>query len=189
VVEIRKTGGEGIMVKKKSTPEDIINSFKKTFNKKIKEVRIEKRIVGLKKKEYVHIWMNIDRSVFVDGVKHLAEFDFPHLAVISGSDMGKTIELIYHFSIYYGGRLEELSFNFVVDLPKTKPVIPSLCDIIPGALVTEREIQEMLGVTVSGIPDNRRLFIPEDFPKGVYPWRKDAKGPQKMLRDLYEVKK
>ncbi len=36
-----------------------------------------------------------------------------------------------------------------------------------------------------GIPDNRRLFLPEDFPEGVYPWRTDDKGiPKDMLRVL-----
>jgi membrane-bound hydrogenase subunit beta len=42
----------------------------------------------------------------------------------------------------------------------------------------------MMGITVTGIPDDRRLFIPEDFPKGVYPWRRDETGPEKMLKVL-----
>jgi membrane-bound hydrogenase subunit beta len=43
----------------------------------------------------------------------------------------------------------------------------------------------MMGVEVVGIPDKRRLFLPEDFPEGVYPWRKDEKGPpDNMLRIL-----
>ncbi|MBU2565391.1 MAG: NADH-quinone oxidoreductase subunit C, partial [Candidatus Thermoplasmatota archaeon] len=67
--------------------------------------------------------------------------------------------------------------------------ISSICDIIPGALVTEREKQEMLGITVEGIPDSRRMFLPDDFPENVYPWRKDEKGiPEKMIKKLYEVK-
>jgi len=47
----------------------------------------------------------------------------------------------------------------------------------------------MLGVKIKGIPDSRRVFISDDFPKGMYPWRKDETGPQKMVRNLHEVKK
>ena len=57
-------------------------------------------------------------------------------------------------------------------------------DLIPGAIFTERETQEMMGVEVVGIPDGRRLFIGEDVPEGVYPWRKDETGPEKLLRVL-----
>jgi membrane-bound hydrogenase subunit beta len=61
---------------------------------------------------------------------------------------------------------------------------------MPGATFTEREKQEMLGIEVVGIPDPRRLFLPDDFPEGVYPWRKDEKGiPDSMIKNLWEVKR
>jgi membrane-bound hydrogenase subunit beta len=47
----------------------------------------------------------------------------------------------------------------------------------------------MLGVTIIGIPDDRRCFVPEDFPKDVYPWRRDEKGPEKFYKNLHEVEK
>jgi len=47
----------------------------------------------------------------------------------------------------------------------------------------------MLGVKIKGIPDSRRVFISDDFPQGMYPWRNDETGPQKMVRNLHEVKK
>jgi len=175
---------------KRRTPEEIIKSFTDEFKTKIKDIRIEKRTHGAKKTEFVTIWFTVDNSVFKRAVKHLIGLDpkFPHLAVASGNDLGKTIQLLYHFSLYHGTRNEEISVNMLVDLPKTNPTIETLSDIIPGAVITEREKQEMLGVKVKGIPDNRRLFLPDDFPKGVYPWRKDETGPQKMVRNLHEVK-
>ena len=53
----------------------------------------------------------------------------------------------------------------------------------------EQEKQEMLGVKVKGIPKDERCFISHDFPKGMYPWRRDETGPDKMVRNLHEVKK
>ena len=173
---------------KQLKPEEIVKYFKDEFKTKIMDTRIEKKKAG-KKNEVVTIWIKVDKSIFKKAVKHLMGLDFPHLAVASGSDMGKTIELIYHFSIYYGTRNEEISSNISVDLPKSNPTLETISDIIPGALITEREKQEMLGVKIKGIPDNRRVFLPENFPVGVYPWRKDETGPDKMVRNLHEVKK
>jgi len=76
-----------------------------------------------------------------------------------------------------------------IELPKSKPIIETITDIIPGALIAEQEKQEMLGVKVKGIPKDQRVFIPNEFPKDVYPWRRDEKGPEKIARNLHEVKK
>jgi membrane-bound hydrogenase subunit beta len=170
-------------------PEEIVKIFKDNFKTKIKKVEIKKRKSGSKKKEFTNIWMKIDKSIFKNVVKQLCDIQFPHLAVVSGNDLGKTIELIYHFTLNYGGHLDEFAFNLSVELPKTNPTIETICDLIPGALVTEREKQEFLGVKIKGIPDNRRLFLPDDMPKDVYPWRRDKTGPEKLYKNLHEVKK
>jgi len=174
---------------KKLSPEGVVKSFKEKFKTKILDVKISKHVTGLKKNETATIWMKIDKSAFKDAIKYLCDLQFPHLAVASGNDLGKTIELIYHFTLNFGGRMEEFNLNISVELPKTKPEIETICDYIPGALITEREKMEMLGVNIIGIPDDRRCFIPEDFPKGVYPWRRDNTGPEKYYKNLHEVKK
>jgi len=171
-------------------PEDVVKYFKDKFNTNIISANIKKRATGSKKKEFVNIWMKINKSVFKDLIKHLCELTYPHLAVISGNDLGENIELVYSFSIYYGRHLQEISLNISVEIPKSNPEIETICDWIPGALVGEREKQEFLGVKVIGIPDTRRLFLPDDFPKGVYPWRKDKQPElEKLVRNLHEVKK
>jgi len=172
------------------TPEDLVKSFTDKFQVKIKESRIEKYAYGSKKTEITHVWMRVDNSIFKDAIKHLFTFDkYPHLAVTSGYDMGSNIELVYHFSIYHGERNREVSINITVELPKSNPVIETITDLIPGAVITEQEKQEMLGIKVKGIPKDTRVFISDDFPKGVFPWRRDETGPDKMARNLHEVKK
>ncbi|MCG2826254.1 MAG: NADH-quinone oxidoreductase subunit C, partial [Thermoplasmatales archaeon] len=128
--------------------EEIIDYFKKRFGDKIIDSRIVKRKIGVKKNEQSIVWFRIERSVFKDAVKHLIELQFPHLSVVSGNDSGEDIELIYHFTVNYGEHLKEIPVNISVYLPKDDLKISSICDIIPGALVTEREKQEMLGITV-----------------------------------------
>ncbi|RLI64467.1 MAG: NADH-quinone oxidoreductase subunit C [Candidatus Asgardarchaeum californiense] len=170
-------------------PEEIVKYFKDEFKTKIKDSRIEKRTTGINKTPFVNIWLKVDKSIFKRSIKHLMNIQFPHLAVVSGNDLDKIIELIYHFSLYFGKRNAEIYLNIAVELPKSNPTIETISDLIPGAVITEREKQEMLGVIIKGIPDNRRVFISDDFPKGVYPWRKDETGPEKMVRNLHEVMK
>jgi len=174
---------------KKLSPEEIVKYFKDEFKTKIKSVDIRKKTAGLKKHESVNIWMKIDKSIFKNFIKHLCDLQYPHLSVVSGNDLGKTVELIYHFTLGYGTRFNEIVLNLSLELSKSKLEIETICDYIPGALVTEREKQEMLGVKIIGIPDDRRLFLPDDFPKGIYPWRRDETGPDKMYKNLHEVKK
>ena len=73
-------------------------------------------------------------------------------------------------------RILSLSIIVGTSCPKEDPNLPTLTDIFPSSLPYEREIQEFLGIFFEGIPDPRRLFLPDDFPEGVYPLRLDDKG-------------
>jgi len=169
------------------TPEEIVKSFKDTFKKGITNERIEKHVRGLNNNEIFHIWMTVDKTIYKDVVKHLFTFEkYPHFAVSSGYDLGKTVELIHHFSLYCGAKLRDISVNITVSLPKDDLTIDTICDLIPGALIAEQEKQEMLGVKVIGIPKDERVFIPKEFPDGIYPWRRDETGPDKMVRNLHD---
>jgi membrane-bound hydrogenase subunit beta len=172
------------------SPEEILKSFKDEFKTKISDERFEKHVRGIKKTEFFHIWFKADRKIIKHLVKHLSKLEkYPHLAVISGYDMGKNIVLVYHFAIYYGLKGKEVFINISIDLPKSDPTIDTITDLIPGALISEQEKQEMLGIKVINIPKDARVFISEDYPEDTYPWRKDDKGPEKTIRNLHEVKK
>ncbi|DAC72351.1 MAG TPA: NADH-quinone oxidoreductase subunit C [Thermoplasmata archaeon] len=178
------------MTKTKVKPEEIILSFQTKFPGGITQSRIERRTSGTMKTEFIHLWLHVDKKIFKEVVKHLFTFDpSPHFAVSSGYDLRDTIELVYHFSLFYGTRGDELSLNMTVALPKSDPVIETITDIIPGALIAEQEKQEMLGVKILGIPKDTRVFIADDFPKGIYPWRRDETGPEKLVRNLHEAEK
>jgi len=183
-------GGEAVTEKHRLTAEEIVQSFQEKFSTGITDVRIEKQTSGSMKTEFTHLWIHVNNTIFKDVVKHLFTFEqYPHFAVASGYDLGDTIELVYHFSLFSGERAQELSLNITVALPKSNPVIDTITDLIPGALISEQEKQEMLGITVRGIPKDTRVFLADDIPAGVYPWRRDETGPAKLVRNLHEVKK
>jgi NADH:ubiquinone oxidoreductase subunit C len=80
------------------------------------------------------------------------------------------VEVLYHFC--EGAAVVTLR----VRLPHSAVSIPSVCSLIPSATLYERELIEMFGVEVLGTPNTDRLLLPDDWPKGVYPMRKDFNG-------------
>jgi len=171
-------------------PDEIIELFKRNLKESaVIDSRIETKTAGIKKNSYSVIWLQINPQNLKEATKFLNTIQFPHFAIISGNDTGKEIELIYHFSIYYGERFKEISINLTTYLPKEDLRIPTITDLIPGAQTTEREIKEMFGVTIEGLPDLPNIFLPQDFQKGVYPLRRDEKGIDKIIKKEDEVRK
>jgi membrane-bound hydrogenase subunit beta len=165
--------------------QQVVKSFESALDGALAGTRVDEREMGVKKNTYTSLWLDVKRDGFRTAVLHLCQLqENPHFSVISPVDKGDAVQLLYHFSLFYGQHLKAIALVIRVTLSKTDLTIPTITDIIPGAIFSEREVQEMMGVTVADIPDNRRLFIPEDFPKGVYPWRRDNTGPEKLLRVL-----
>jgi Ni,Fe-hydrogenase III component G len=101
----------------------------------------------------------------VGWLKH--ELGITHLSTISGLDLGQSFELLYHFANNC------CALTLRTEIPREQPILPSICEIIPGAILYERELQDMFGITVQNIPDGRPLLLPDDWPAGNYPLRKD----------------
>ena len=170
------------------SPEKFLDDFAKAFPRKILNSRVEKTSHKLKStEEKKRVWIEIGKDSLKDAVGTLCRlWPLPHFAVVSGYDLGAFVELNYIFSVDYGKRMSETIVVFKAKLPKEDLTVETITGFIPGALVSEREIQEMLGVKVKGIPDPRRLFLDESFPKNRFPWRRDEKGVEKMVRNLNE---
>lgn len=90
-----------------------------------------------------------------------------HLSTISGVDNGREIEVLYHFVT------EGVSLNLRAAVPKGDERIDTITPVVPAAILYEREIMDMFGVEIVGHPDPRRLILPEDWPEGDYPLRRD----------------
>lgn len=93
-----------------------------------------------------------------------------YLSTITGLDQGAEagiIEVLYHFC------QGAVVLTLRVPTPRDHPAVPSLYGIIQSVSFYERELMEMFGVTVIDTPNPDRLFLPEDWPGGVYPLRKD----------------
>ncbi|HEY70720.1 MAG TPA: NADH-quinone oxidoreductase subunit C [Anaerolineae bacterium] len=94
-----------------------------------------------------------------------------YLAAITGLDLGPEdghLEVLYHFCTAAAVITLRLS------IPREQASVPSLCSVIPSAEAFERELSEMFGVEVEGLPNPMRLYLPDDWSEGVYPLRKDV---------------
>ena len=95
-----------------------------------------------------------------------------YLSAITGLDHGREVgvlEVLYHFCS--GAAVVTLR----VSTARENASVPSVAHLIPPAVVFERELREMFGITVIGIPNADPLFLPDDWEPNVYPLRKDAR--------------
>ncbi len=97
------------------------------------------------------------------------DLDQWYLSTISGVDKGDAYEILYHFGDTAG------SITVRTSIPKSDPHLPSICAVIPGAVLYERELQDMFGIVVDDIPDPRNLLMPDGWPENNFPLRKDWK--------------
>ena len=175
------------MVKKYLKGEEVAASFREKFKDQLIEDPYVKAFEnGVKRTRYEQVFVRVKREKLVEAVKHLTSFDWPHHIVASGSDLGDEIEVLYHFEIYSESHGHGLPVTIGTRAPKDDPHTPSISDVHPASTPTEREKQEFLGVQIDGIKDNRRMWLTHAVPVGVYPWRKDEYGPEKLVRRIHD---
>ncbi len=129
--------------------------------------------------EAVRLDVVIDPADLIPAITALHEARWGYLSAITGLDDGPDaggLQALYHF---VGGAAV---VTLRLSLPYANPTVASVCGVLPSASFFERELAEMFGVTVQDTPNPDRLFLPDDWPDGTYPLRKDfmldAPAPQ-----------
>lgn len=136
--------------------------------RKIKHL-IGKNVLECEVSRLRRIFILINKKVFMKTIRYLTKkMGFSHLSTITGADVGKEIEVIYHLN--RGGKIE---LSLKIRVVKDKPVLPTITNIIPGATLYEREVHDLLGVIFEGHPDLSPIVLPEGWPSNVYPLRNE----------------
>ena len=108
---------------------------------------------------------------FLDILEYVSSrLSFSMLCTITGLDLGEEIQLIYHLA-----NDEGIVLNLKMNILKANPVIETVIGIYQGAALYERELVDLFGIQVKGILPGNRYPLPDSWPKGQYPLRKDWK--------------
>ena len=116
------------------------------------------------------VYVSIPLALMPEALAFAAkDMGFAHLCAITGLDTGGEYEFLYHVSGPEG---------IVLTLKCRAPggdgvVIPSALPVYPGATFYERELEGLLGVKVDGLPEGRQYPLPDNWPEGEFPMRKD----------------
>lgn len=153
------------------TREEVLGDLRKKFKDDIVEI-LDKR----SKKVYIEIKQ--------ESLVKVASYIFKDLKARFNTASG--VDLRYHMEILYHFLIEDINLliSLRVKLQKPKLEIDSLSPIFEGANWIEREMHEILGIKFKGHPGLRKLLLPDDWPDGIYPLRRDYKEWDKnVIRD------
>jgi len=155
------------------TKENILDSIRENFR--------NGHITDVRERTPKRIYITVTPDI-ICGLTKLVTHDLHgRFNTLSAIDMRTYFEILYHFTF------DEI--NLVVTFrtklsDRQNPRIESISNIIEGANWIERETAELFGIEFTGHPDMRRLLLPDEWPQGVYPLRKDYKEWDKgAIRD------
>ena len=100
---------------------------------------------------------------------------FTMLCGITGLDEGTTLGFIYHIA-----REDGIMLNIKVSVDRNNPVIKTITGLFPGADIYERELMDLLGTKVEGLPAGKRYPLSDDWPIDEFPLRKDWKKKEEV---------
>ena len=69
---------------------------------------------------------------------------------------------------------EHLLCSILTHVPAADPKVDSISDVVPAANWAEREIRDLVGIEPVGHRYPKRLVLPDGWPDGVHPLRKDV---------------
>lgn len=123
----------------------------------------------LENKQYITFIIPVEKMHdLARNLKNEPEFNFDYLFCLSGVDMVKYLEIVYHLESTT--HRHELVLK-VRTADRENPAVDTVCDIWKTADFHEREVYDLLGIKFNHHPDMRRIFLDDDW-KG-HPLRKD----------------
>lgn len=138
-------------------------------------------VLKVDKKNEKRAYVDIYPKDIVDFTKYIFKDLGLRFNIASAVDDFDALEILYHFSLDRAG--------FVVTVrailkDKEYPHIDTITTVTKSAWWIEREIHELFGVEFDGNSDLRPLLLPDDWPKGVYPLRKNFVVPKRDSRKV-----
>lgn len=119
------------------------------------------------------IYLTIDPALVQSVARKVFEEWKARFIISVGTDLREKkgcLEALHIFSLDE----DKLFLTLRMEVDPERPELDSITPIIPGAGWAERELQDVMGIRVRGHPDPRRLLLPDDWPEGIHPLRRDV---------------
>jgi formate hydrogenlyase subunit 5 len=152
-----------------------------TIDEALKNIsdRFGSKILNINKKSEKKAYLDIYPKDLTEIVRYVFKEMAFRFNTASGVDDFDALEILYHFSHDSSGIV--ISFRAMIK-DRQDPHIDTITNITRSAWWIERELHELFGIEFNGNSDLRPLLLPDDWPKGVYPLRKDFQPPQRDSR-------
>jgi len=125
---------------------------------------------AVKVQRATRLWVEVDRAMFSEVFDYTVKsLGFTILCTITGLDLGADLGFIYHLARDGG-----VMINLKTRCPKAES-IRTVTSYFPCADIYERELVDLFGARVEGLPTGARYPLPEDWPEGEHPLLKDWK--------------
>lgn len=151
--------------------EDVLGRLKDTVGGGFIEGYVQRPV---KRGSWVRV--SVTKESLLRAIEELQRLGDIHITAIIPDDRGDLIHMTYLFSLFFGRPREEVRVALDVASARDDLHFPTLTGLLDGAILYEREAQDLMGVVIDGIPDSRRYILPESFPEGLHPLRKDETG-------------
>ena len=135
--------------------------------------------VDIFEKSEQRIFVNVAKEDVKEVVRFLYQDLGARFSIASGIDTPIGVEMLYHMAFDRLGVI--VSVRVLVEKPDL--TIDSFTSFMPATEWIERELHEMLGVNFPGHPGLKRLLLPDDWPEGVYPFRKKTYESEKEVEE------
>lgn len=89
---------------------------------------------------------------------------------VIGTDEGEDLGLLYVFS-----GSDNILLAVKETVPKTNPVVKSISEYYLSIVLHERELVDLFGIIIEGLPEGPHFPLPDNWPAGNYPMRKEWK--------------
>ena len=141
--------------------------------------RFGSKVLNVNKRSDKRVYIDIYPKDITEFTRYIFKESGFRFNTASGVDDFDALEILYHFSHDASGIV--VSFRALLK-DKQDPHIDTITNITRSAWWIERELHELFGIEFNGNSDLRPLLLPDDWPKGVYPLRKDFLPPKRDSR-------
>jgi Ni,Fe-hydrogenase III large subunit/Ni,Fe-hydrogenase III component G len=129
-------------------------------------------IKGLAAPSPTRMFVDVDRRALRGAAKALVDLGARYMVGIGYDEIARngSLGLIHTFAF----DADHVGVALRTSAPAADPVFDSITPDIPSAGWSEREYQDLLGMTFTGHPKPKRLVLADDWPAGIYPLRKEV---------------